>query len=371
MAIRILQVVTSMDVGGIETLLMNIYRNIDRSKVQFDFLVHRKATGFFDEEIKLLGGRIFYISPLKLHYVLRYYKQLKKILNENNEFNIIHSHINSYSCLPLFIARLQSLPIRIAHSHTYHESFKSIPPLRLPIILFCNYFLKKQITHAFACSDLAGKWLFGDNMQFKLIKNAIDVSKFSYNPEVDKQTKNNFDIGGKYIIGHIGNFSKAKNYPFLLEVFKVVQNKNDKVCLMLIGNNKNNLEVEKRVIEMGLKESVIFTGVRSDIAELLQGIDVFLFPSHHEGLPVTLVEAQAAGLKIFASDGITREVALTSDIEFLSLDKPVEYWAEQILQSLPYKRNNNSAIIKNKGYDIVNSAKQLQKFYLKQIRTKN
>lgn len=364
--IRILHIVTSMDAGGIENMLMNIYRNIDRTKVQFDFLVHRKEKGFFDDEIISLNGRIHHVQPLSVLKIYSYLKELNHFFKQHNYYKVIHSHISLWSYLVLTIAKKYKIDTRIAHSHESHKSLLEHNFSRIPLVWLLKKSINKPLTHRFACSGEAGRWMFGNKQKITVINNAIDVSKFKFSNIIANDVRSEFNLGDSIVIGHIGNFSKAKNYPFILEVFKAVHRKNDKARLMLIGNNKSNPDVEKKVIELDLKNHVFFTGVRSDIAELLQGIDVFLFPSHNEGLPVTLVEAQAAGLKVFASDAITQEVALTDDIEYLSLNQSAEYWADKILKSMPYDRNDNSAIIKDSGYDIVESAKRLEKFYLKQ-----
>lgn len=370
---RILQVFTVLDRGGAETMIMNYYRQIDRSKLQFDFLVHREEKGAYEDEIESLGGKIYRMPQINPLFPHKYYKELDKFLKVNN-YKVIHSHINTFSRYPLKAAFQNGIKGRLVHAHTTTNPINVKMVLNKPFeafkIIYKNFQkinIAKYATHKFSCGEKAGNWLYGKNSDFRIISNAIDTMKYSYNYEISENLKKEFDLENCLVLGHIGNFSYAKNYPFILSVFKSLKTIKSNSKLVLIGNGKLRKEIEALAIELGIYNDILFLGVRSDVFEVLQMIDVFIFPSHYEGLPVTLVEAQAAGLKIFASDTITDEVALTDDITFLSLDKSPEFWAEQILKSYPYERKDNSEIIKVKGYDIVDSAKKLQDFYLDQI----
>lgn len=364
MTIRILHVVTSMDVGGIETMLMNLYRNIDREKVQFDFLVNRSHKGFYNDEIISMGGRIYQLFPISLSSIKNYINELNSFFSDHKEYKIIHSHISIMSYLILKIAKKNNVPIRIAHSHESHKSFSGSRVSRKPIITYCKLGINNQTTHRFACSKEAGKWLFGDRHEVKVINNSIDFQRYMFSEAKRQSKRYEFNIGDKFVIGHIGNFSKAKNYPFILDVFKSVLKLNDNALLILIGKNDNNPEVEKSVSEMGLSDKVIFTGVRSDIIDLLQAMDVFLFPSINEGLPVTLIEAQASGLPCLVSDIITKEVKITEKIKFISLEMSSEYWAEEVLRFQNNKRTSEYDKTINSGYDIKKSVVLLQEFYM-------
>lgn len=362
--IRILQVVNNMNAGGIENMLMNLYRRIDRTKVQFDFLMHTSEKCIFDDEILKLGGNIYRISPIKYTKLSRHLQELDTFFKEH-PYKIVHIHRSVLSYFIAKQAKKNNVPVRIAHSHEAHHSIWSHKISRVPIILALRQVVSKPLTHRFACGIDAGKWLYGKK-DFTVINNAIDVLKFIYNENIAKDVRDELGIKDKIIIGHVGNFTYPKNYPFILKVFKKLVNKGTNAKLLLVGNNKNNSEVKKQIIEMGLQDKVIFTGVRSDVYRMYQAMDVFLFPSHNEGLPVTLVEAQAAGLKTFASDSITDEVAMTNDITYLSLNLSAEFWADKIIEAMPYERKNNYEAIKAKGYDIEDSALKLQEFYIAQ-----
>lgn len=367
MSIRILHVVTSMDAGGIETMLMNLYRNIDREKVQFDFLVNRTHKGFYDDEIISLGGKIYKLMPIRLTSINKYVNKLKDFFDNHKEYKIIHSHISVMSYLILKVAKKKKIELRIAHSHEAHKSIREHRLFRRPIIVFSKLFINKYTTHRFACSKEAGKWLFGNKDDIKVINNTIDAKRYVINEQKRLNKREELDAADKFIIGHIGNFSKAKNYPFILDVFKSIVKQNSNALLILVGKNESNPEIEKKVKEMGLEKQVIFTGVRADVPELLQAMDVFLFPSLYEGLGVAVIEAQASGLPCIVSDSVPEEVKITDLVEFISRDQSPKYWGQQVLKYVnDYERKNIFEEICSSGYDIKENVKWLENFYIEE-----
>jgi glycosyltransferase involved in cell wall biosynthesis len=229
-----------------------------------------------------------------------------------------------------------------------------------------RYPLRYIADYLFACSSSAAKWMFGTHSaSASIINNAIDVKKFIFNEITRKEKRREFQIGDNFLIGNVGSFSTPKNHEFLIDIFKDIHDINDKTALILIGNGNLCPTIKKKVANLGISNSVIFTGIRSDVPDILQAIDVFLFPSLYEGLPVTLVEAQAAGLKVIASDTITNEVKLTELVEFISLTEPASYWAEKVLQYVDgYERKNTWNEICKAGYDVEENAKWLEDYYL-------
>ena len=367
--IRILQVFTILNRGGAESMIMNYYRNIDRTKVQFDFLVHREEKGVFEDEIVSLGGEIYRVKPINPLFPKKYYVELNELLSKH-KFKIIHSHINTFSYYPLKFSKKNNIPVRIAHAHTTTQRLSINSIIRNPKeslkILFKSAnknLVNKEATHLFACGGKAGNWLFG-SLAYKILPNAIDVSKYKYNLKKREELRENFGINNQFVIGHVGNFSHPKNYPFIINVFKHIKTLHANSKLVLIGGGQLESEVKVLAKSLGIIDDVIFLGVRSDVPDLMQMIDVFIFPSYYEGLPVTLIEAQASGLKIFASDTITNEITLTKDISFLSLKLPYEIWANKIINDRIYIRKNNCEILKDGGYDIQSNAEWLQNFYL-------
>lgn len=372
---RVLQVFTILNRGGAESMIMNYYRNIDRSKIQFDFLVHRPQRGAFEDEIEELGGRVFKLPKINPIFPKPYYRELINFLKKHNNYKIIHSHINTFSRFPLKIAKETSIPCRISHAHIALEPFslhnlflrdKSREELKNVVKRMLKINSSNYSTHLMSCGKKAGLWLY-NGKNFEIINNAIDTKKYIFNSFVQNQYKSKFRMSTQLILGHVGRFNEQKNHNYLLEVFKIVLDKKPNSKLILVGDGELRKQIEMKVKELKIDKNILLLGVRKDVSELLQMMDVFVFPSLYEGLPVTLVEAQAAGLKVFASDTITREVALTDDIEFLSIKETPEYWADRILESVPYERKNNYEIIKEKEYDIEENAKKLQEFYLEQI----
>ncbi|MFH6769247.1 glycosyltransferase [Gaetbulibacter aquiaggeris] len=374
--IRVLQVLTIMNRGGAETMIMNYYRNMDRAKVQFDFLLHRMEHGVFDEEIERLGGRIHRLSNISFKNLSDYKKSLNIFFKENPEYKIVHSHLNALSVFVLRAAKNNSVPVRIAHSHTslYNLNINPFSKKRhsLSFILKFvaqNYFKIKVPNYAnyyYACGEKAGVWLYGkkNKSKIKIINNAIDAAQYSYDPKISTSIKEKLDLSHKFVIGHVGNFVPEKNHAFIIKVFNEIQKIDKSAVLILVGGG-DRANYEKMVKVLKLENNVMFLGVRPDVNNLLQAMDVFLFPSTNEGLPVTLIEAQASGLKIFASDEVSNELNITGLVDFVALKNPASFWANLILNSKSYHRKNTIESIINGDYDINKNASLLQEFYLK------
>jgi glycosyltransferase involved in cell wall biosynthesis len=343
---------------------MNLYRNINRKNIQFDFVVHTNEICAFDEEIKQLGGKIYIVPKYKGINHFEYMKVWKHIFESNPQYKIIHGHVRSTASIYLNIAKLYNLTT-IAHSHNSSSGIgiraiiKDI--LQYPIRFTADYFI--------ACSMSAGKWLFGrrivESENFFVLNNAIEVERFRFNSYLRKNIRNELNLEDKFVIGHIGRFHPQKNHDFLVEVFNRIYAMDNNSVLLLVGDGALKSEIQLKVKNLCLEKNVIFTGVRSDVQEILQAMDVFLFPSLYEGLPVILIEAQASGLIIFASDKITRDVDITSNIFFTSLDSDLDVWAKKILSYRNgYSRRNTSVEINVTGYDVKSNAEELESFYL-------
>ncbi|MFR1836643.1 MAG: glycosyltransferase family 1 protein [Turicibacter sanguinis] len=358
---RVLQVVTIMNRGGLETMLMNYYRQVDRSKIQFDFMVHRQERGDYDDEIEELGGKIYRMLPIKPGNYRKYLKDLERFFKDNNQYQVVHSHINENSGFVLKAANKIGVPCRIAHSHLADLKFDYKYPFRV----YGRLNLKSSFTHRFACSKRAGEWLFGKkyNKEVKILNNAVDTNRFKYDQSIRKQYRNELGIANKIVIGHVGRFNPQKNHRFLIDIFKEVNQKNPDTVLLLIGDGYLKLQIEEKVRQFNLSNSVIFLGLRDDIPELMQAMDLFLFPSLFEGLPVVLVEAQASGLRCITSTGVTEEANITKKVEFLELSEGSLKWAEIILNG-NFNREDNQEFLIKKGYDTSANVKVLEEFYL-------
>ncbi len=357
--IRVLQIVTYMGRGGLETMLMNYYRHIDRNRVQFDFLVHRDFEADYDQEILGLGGRIYHVSRL-VPWSRSYRKELKDFFHEHPEYRIVHVHQDCLSSVALQCAKECGVPIRIAHSH----SSSAVKNLKYPIKLHYMKRIPKYATHMFACGKQAGDWMFSGD-KYQIIRNAIDTEKYQYVSDVEKQICSEFGLDEKVIIGHVGNFTPAKNHMFLLEVFQEILKRKPEARLLLVGGGEGMNLVREKVKNMGIQDKIIFTGIRSDVNRLMQAMNVFVFPSLYEGLPVTMIEAQASGLPCIISDNVSDEcIVIRNLVSSISLEESPAQWAERILQQSYRGHENHIKEIKEAGYDISTEAQKLERFYL-------
>ncbi|MCL6294996.1 glycosyltransferase family 1 protein [Jejuia spongiicola] len=374
--IRVLQVFTIMNRGGAESMIMNYYRKLDRNQVQFDFLVHRKEKAAFDDEIESLGGKIYRFDPISPFFPKKYYNELRTFFKEHTEYSIIHSHLNTFSSFPLKIARKFNIPCRIAHAHIAIDkvnlasflNLKESPKetLKKLIKLQLKKRVKKDATHLFSCGEKAGNWLFGDT-PFTTMNNAIDTEKFKYDKLTSTAYKKKFNFQNEIVIGHIGRFVSQKNHSFLLQIFAALLKRQSNYTLALIGDGPLRESLEKEAEKLKITDKVHFLGVRTDIPQLCQMMDIFVFPSFYEGLPVTLIEAQASGLKIFASNSITNEVHLTDNIQFLSINKTADEWAKKIIELESIEKKDQTEKIIKANYDIVSNTVQIQEFYMQQV----
>lgn len=357
--IRVLQVVTYMGRGGLETMLMNYYRHIDRNKVQFDFLVHRDFEADYDQEIMKLGGKIYHVSRL-IPWSKSYSAELKEFFREHPEYQIVHVHQDCLSAVALQCAKECGVLIRIAHSH----SSSAVKNMKYPIKLHYMKQIPKYATHMFACGKQAGDWMFSGN-KYKIVRNAIDTEKYQYSSVIEKQVRSEFRLDEKIVIGHVGNFTPAKNHSFLLEMFQEILKRKPEARLFLVGGGEGIDSVKEKAKNMGIQNKVIFTGGRSDVKRLMQAMNVFVFPSLYEGLPVTMIEAQASGLSCIISDHVSDECIVTKNlVSSMSLEESPARWAESILQQSYRGHENHIEEIKEAGYDISTEAKKLEKFYL-------
>lgn len=354
---RILIVATTrLGYEGITSVIMNYYRNIDKTIFQFDFVIGRGIENWVKEEIISSGGSVYELSS-RDKKTLNYIKELSKII-KSNKYEIIHVHGNSGTMyLDLHIAKINGVPVRIAHCHNSTCKHKLIHYILKP-------FLNREITHAFACSDLAGKWIY--NKPYTVINNGIQVERFLFNEKIRKKYREELDIKDNFVLGNIGHFSYQKNHEFLLDIFYEVFKLNSKSKLMLIGDGKLREEIINKIKKLGLEESVLILGKRDDADKLIQAMDIFVFPSRFEGLPVALIETQASGLKCIVADTITREAQITGRVEYISLDEKGEYWAEKIVNiKSPYIRDDVYSKFINSKYNIKNETEKLKEIYLK------
>ncbi|WP_409290498.1 glycosyltransferase family 1 protein [Peribacillus sp. SCS-37] len=361
--IRVLHVVVNMNRGGAETLLMNIYRSIDRSKVQFDFLTSKE--GVFDKEIISLGGRIHRIPYVTEAGHFGYLTALDNFFNANKDYTIVHSHLDKMSGFVLRAAKKAGVTVRISHSHaTASEGNIAAKAYKW----LSGKYIIPNATEFFACSQSASKWLFNlKKNEARILKNGIKPEEYIYSAESRNILRQECNIDpDMYVIGHVGRFARPKNHSFLIDVFYHYSKINENSILVLAGDGPMRGSMQKKVHDLGLESKVRFLGIRDDVQKLLQAFDIFVFPSYSEGLPVTLIEAQGAGLSCVISDSITREVDLVDGlVTFLPLNN-IDKWIETIHEtaSIKFIRSNTNKTLKQKGYDIHETANLLQDYYL-------
>lgn len=360
--IRVLHVVTKMDRAGLETMLMNYYRHINRDRLQFDFLIHRKEQGAYDAEILALGGRIFRVASISLRHFGAYLKQLRAFFLEHHEYRIVHAHLDALSGFVLYAAKQAGIPLRIAHSHNNRFDFD----WKLPLRLAAKQLIKKSATHLLGCSKPAISFMFGHpkRIQTRVIPNAIECNEFVYSKETRELMRHELGLSDHFVVGHVGRFVNQKNHRFLLQIFEKLKALEETSVLLLIGNGKMEASIRKLAEELNIADSVWFLGQRKDIDALLQAFDVFVMPSHYEGLGIAGVEAQAAGLPVVFSDKVPIEVKLTENATFLSLKESPNAWAHVILAQRGQIRLDTRRKIVQGGYDIHSAAHALEKDYI-------
>nr|WP_298248837.1 glycosyltransferase family 1 protein [uncultured Halomonas sp.] len=361
--VRVLHVFASLDRGGAEGMVMSLYRNIDRSKLQFDFVVNEHPHDYaHEDEINALGGRVFRMPVFKGINSLQYYHAWRQLFREHPEWKVVHAHHTSPAFLYLMAAKKLDR-ITIAHSHiaSYEKNLKSLSKI------FTRYPLRYISHNLFSCSDAAAKWMFGKKSNESIIlNNSVDASALRFSCINRIKKRDELKLNSKFVVGHVGRFETQKNHDFLLDIFYYIKEKKPDAVLLLVGDGVQRSKIEEKVCKLKLEENVEFLGVRSDVVELLSAMDVFVFPSIYEGLPVTLIEAQANGLPCVVSDSITQESAVSNCVHFLSLDKSAKNWADLIIGFSGNKQRvdtYNDLVIS--GYDIKSNVSWLEEFYLK------
>lgn len=363
--VRVLHVIHGMDCGGAENMIMNLYRNIDRNKVQFDFMVHTEKHCFFDDEIEKLGGNIYTVPYYNVKNGMDYRECVEKVFINHPEISIVHGHLGSCAHIYLRIAKSHGC-YTIAHSHNGKPSFS----IKAVCYKLFNYHVRNRADFFMACSYNAGYYRYGkkivlDKKRFKVLNNAIDVSKYVFSEQKRKMIRSEFSIADEtFLVGNVGRFNKQKNHDFLLDIFYEIVQRNSDSILMLVGEGSLENKIRNKIEKLHLTDKVIFTGVRNDVAQMMSAFDVFLFPSLYEGLGIVAVEAQAAGMHTICSNVLPEEAKVTKLLEYCSLSDGPKLWADKVLQyNNHYARENMSAQIIEKEYDIGQTALDIQRFY--------
>lgn len=359
--IRILHVLGKMNGGGVESMVMTYYRFIDKRKIQFDFIVDNDSKYVPSEEIKSLGGQIYFVSPYqKLN---NYNRELREILDINS-YTIIHSHINSLSIFPLNVAKKANVPVRIAHSHSTSAPGEYKKNIMKHLL---RPFSRMYPTHFCSCSVGAGQWLFGrriyDNDRLTIINNGIDLTKFQFDDLDRKEIRRVLGIDNKYVIGHTGRLCFQKNQEFLLHMLKYILTVKKDYVLLLIGDGPDRTKLTKLAKSLNITDSVIIIGNKEDVKRYYSAMDLFVFPSKYEGFGISAIEAQASGIPVFISENVPIEVLLSTDSKILPLTSGVKAWANEILNA-ELNLQRHRTLMRN-DYDIKNNVVQLEDYYLK------
>lgn len=348
--IRVLHVLGGLAFGGAETMIMNIYRNIDKSVVQFDFIIHTTKHQDYYDEVLSLGGKVFSFPKFNGRNYFRIKKIWKKFFIDHPEYKILHSHIRSYSSVFIPIAKKNGLKTIIhSHSTSNGSGFSSF------IKRILQFSLRWKADYFMACSKESGEWLFGKKVvngsRFLLLKNAIDLNRFTFSLEARNRFRNSLSLQSKTVFIHVGRLHESKNHEFLLRVFSSIRANNQDAVLLLVGDGPLKNRVKQLINNFDLGDSVFMLGSRDDIPYLLSAADCFLFPSIWEGVPVSVVEAQASGLHCLLSDTITRDVGVSDLVKYLPIDKGIGVWIHAI-EEMSFERKDVTSDISNAGFDI-------------------
>ena len=371
--IRILHVLGGTNLGGAESRTMDLYRHMDKSMVQFDFLVHTDKEGYFDKEIEELGGHIYRVSRFRVYNYFSYVRQWKRFFKVHHEYRAVQGHMTSTAAIYLPIAKKAGISVTIAHARSAGVD----RGIKGALTRYLRRNLPEKTDFMFTCSRLAGISVFGkkavEEGKTVFLPNAIDCGNFAYNPEMRKKIREELGIADQYVIGHVGRFHYAKNHEYLLRVFAALcQAKADagdhhkariEYRLLLLGEGERMELVRQQAKDLGIEELICFAGNKGNVYDYYQAMDYFVYPSRYEGLPGTVVEAQASGLRCLISDSICEEVGITDLLHTMSLEKTPKEWADYIIKTRDYDRVSYWEEVKKAGFDVTAQAGKMREFY--------
>lgn len=360
--IRVLHVIGAMDRGGAESMIMNFYRKIDRTKYSFDFLVHEDRECDFDKEIKSLGGNIYRVPRYKIYNYSHYKKEIKKFFEQHHDYDIVHGHI--CSCINIYSSIAKKYGIKtIAHSHSSNFGI-SLATIFTKVVSFHTKFIDDYFI---GCSKKAGLDRYGSKIvesnRFDVLCNGIDVTKYRFDEMKRNELRAKLGIEDKLVLGHVGRFTYAKNHEFLIQVFNELQKVRPDSVLLLFGRGELEEEVKEKIQSLNIQDKVRFMGVVPNVYDYLNALDVFVFPSRFEGLPIVLIEAQASGLCCVINDSLTSEIDITPNIHRLSLNESKSKWVHKILEVDNNNRLKGYELVKNSPFNIDKEVQHLQEIY--------
>jgi len=334
MKIRVLQILDTLNMGsGVASVVLSYYRSIEKiqdsgSRIVFDFMVNEEVEKEIKDELERNGSKVFLMPPLQIKYYWSYKQELRKFFKEHKEYQIVHGHVPNAAAFYLRAAKKAGVPVRIIHSHNSQGADRVWKQIRNRILSKIGIWYANQYM---ACGEKAARYLYGkDSSNVSLLNNVVDTKRFCYKEEVRQKIRAEMDVTEKFVMGHVGRFCYQKNQKFLIRVLAEICKREPDVCLLLIGEGEERKEVERLIEELHLKKAVKLLGVLSNVEDYMQAMDVFLLPSRYEGVPVSILEAQATGLPCVISDGVTREME-TEYTDYIELSQTVEKWSDTIL----------------------------------------
>lgn len=367
--VRVLQVVGKMHYGGMETLIMNLYRNMDKSKVQFDFLVHYEEPGEYDEEIRRLGGRIYVMPKTTFQNYFIYKKALEAFFKNHPEYKVIHGHLQSVAFMYHKIAKKYGSRYCITHAHNNGVEHS----LKGRVSYFTALWAQKYTDEFWGCSKEACRYFFPkaikQQKEVSIISNGIEAEKYQFRLEIREKLRKELGLSGQFVIGHVGRFSEQKNQSFLIDIFEEVIKKKEDAVLLLVGKGPDEKKIREKVSKSGLTDKVFFLGVREDVNEVMMAMDVFVLPSLFEGFGIVLVEAQAAGLPCFCTEGkIAESTKISNQYYPVSLKRSAGFWADKICrvweEEEKHDREKQYRLAISHGFDMKQIAGNVEKEYI-------
>ena len=364
--VRVLHELSALDGGGVAKLLYDYYSHMDREKIHFDFLIQDfYDEGIYEKPLRELGCTIYKIPRIKKDKK-GYLRGMKKVISDGN-YDVVHSHMGARGLFPMYYARKAKVSQRIVHSHIAYEPIGRLKRC-FDIMLSCV--AKMNATSLFACGREAGIYMWGKRCSQKgkitIMTNAVDTEAYEFVPEIRVRKRKELDVEDKLVIGIVGRLSEQKNYPFLFEAYKELLKKRNDTVLVIVGRGLEEEVIKERARQLEIEQNILFLGVRNDVPALLNAFDIFVLPSHYEGLPVVLIEAQANGLKQLVSNKVTDEMSITDLIEFLPIENTEQLWAERMAACCGEveKRGIYRQQVADAGYDIKLASKKMEEFYL-------
>ena len=368
--VRVLHVLGTTQLGGAESRTMDLYRHMDRGRVQFDFLVHTQQDGFFDQEIQKLGGRIYRVPRFRFYNFFAYRKAMRSFFAGHHEFAAVEGHITSSAAVYLPIAKRAGVRVTIAHARSAGVD----AGLKGALTRLMRLRLSQRTDYMFTCSRLAGISVFGkkavEEGRTVFIPNAIDCQAFAYDEGVRERIRAELGIGDRYVIGHVGRFHYAKNHEYLLRIFAALcdgqrerSGNGPQYLLLLLGEGPQMDAMKQLAEKLGIAEWVFFLGNRKNVSDYYQAMDYFVYPSRYEGLPGAMIEAQASGLKCLMSDAVCDEAAVTELVRCMSIEADPRVWAEKIEETARYDRSSHADEVGRAGFDVRSQAERMMAFY--------